>query len=65
METTNCVQKISCRYTSLDIPNDVLTFRCWIIRKYIDQDVPYLECDWEVMNPREKQTVKGSVVLRV
>lgn len=62
---TGCIRKINCRYTAMDVPGDILTFRGHIVNKYNESNATVIECNWVVENQKNITTVDGSAVINL
>lgn len=58
-----CLRKINCRYTAMDVPGDVLTFKGTITGKHEEDGLQFVECEWSVINQKGKSTVSGHAAL--
>ncbi len=56
-----CVSKISCRYTSLDVPGNVLTLSCTITEVSADE----ITCKWQCTNSKELITAAGEAIVQI
>ena len=59
------VHSFSCSYRGMNFPGEVLTCRGKVIKKYIEDDRHYVECDIWVEKPKGEKTVLGRAVVIV
>lgn len=56
-----CVTSISCKYTSMDVPGNVLTFAITVTDVGTDE----ISCKWQCTNQKEAVTATGNAKVRV
>jgi acyl dehydratase len=57
------LKKIGCQHRGMDYPDEDLTCRGKVIRKYVEQGEHLVECEIWTENPRKEKTAPGTAVV--
>jgi len=57
------LRKLSCSYKGMNFPNEVITCRGKVTRKYIENGEHYVECNIWAENAKGEKTVTGRAVV--
>ena len=57
------LHKLTCNYKGMNFPNDTITCRGHVTKKYIENGENYIECQIWAENPKTEKTVTGKAVV--
>ena len=59
------LQRLTCNYRGMNFPDEPLTCKGKVIKKYVEDGEHYEECNIWVENPRGEKTVSGTATVIV
>ena len=58
--TTGIIKKLSIQYRGMDVPDDILTCKGIVAKKFVQDTLHYVECDIWLENGKGEKTSPGS-----